>query len=70
MGYTICQEPHYNAIKHLINHKRGTKNKGMAKEILRDIVIAHLAVQIVEFWTDQNDAVFANNNREEKYFPW
>ena len=49
MGYTICQEPHYNAIKHLINHKRGTKNKGTAKEILRDIVIAHLAVWIVEF---------------------
>lgn len=45
-------------------------NKGTAKEILRDIVIAQLAVQIVEFWTDQKDVVFANNNREEKYFPW
>lgn len=69
MCYTICQEPHYNAIKHLINHKGGTKNKGTAEEILRDIVIAQLAVQIVEFLTDQNDAVFANNNREEKHFP-
>lgn len=56
-------------MKQFINHKGGTKNKGTVEEILRDAVIAQLTVQIVEFRTDQNDAAFANINREEKYFP-
>lgn len=56
-------------MKQFINHKGGTKNKGTVEEILRDAVIAQLTVQIVEFRTDQNDAAFANTNREEKYFP-
>lgn len=66
MYCTICQELHYNVIKQLISHQGGTKNKGTVEEILRDTVIAQLAVQIVEFWADQDDAALANNNREEK----
>lgn len=49
MYCTICQELHYNVIKQLISHQGGTKNKGTVEEILRDTVIAQLAVQIVEF---------------------
>lgn len=66
MYCTICQELHYNAIKQLVSHQEDTKNKGTVEGILRETVIAQLAVQIVEFWADQNDPVFANNNREEK----
>lgn len=66
MYCTVCQELHYNAIKQLISHQGGTKNKGAVEVILRDTVIAQLAVQIVEFWADQDDSAFANNNREEK----
>lgn len=46
---TVCQELHYNAMKQLVSHQGHTKNKGTVEGILRDTVIAQLAVQIVEF---------------------